>query len=190
MVAKNFLDSEQRKRLQRVMREADCPRLREHALMLLLKNDGKTYREIADFIGCGYTTVAHWCVHGNPDNLDSLKDQRKQGNHQKVTDHYIQQLLQLVQTDPHELGYDFGHWSLHRLSNHLTEQTGIKLSGAQISRILKRKKQGCSQIGSNSRSQKSFELRTSIVQLRCNAVGWQMNAVLKTILFNSEGSVA
>jgi hypothetical protein len=62
---KGFLNQEQKERLQTAVRTGDCPRLRSHALILLLQNDGKTYKEIADFIGCGYRTVADWCVHGN-----------------------------------------------------------------------------------------------------------------------------
>lgn len=45
MPAKGFLNQEQKERLQRVMREGDCSRLREHALIVLVQNDGKTYQE-------------------------------------------------------------------------------------------------------------------------------------------------
>ena len=57
MPAKGFLTQEQKKRLQTAVRSDDCPRLREHVLILLLQNDGKTYEEIADFIGCAYRTL-------------------------------------------------------------------------------------------------------------------------------------
>ena len=68
MPAKGFLSQEQKERLQTVIREGDCPRLRQHALILLVQNDGKTYQGIANFIGCGYRTVAYWCMHGDSDN--------------------------------------------------------------------------------------------------------------------------
>ena len=91
MPAKGFPFLEQKERLQPLVRSNDCPRLREHALILLLQNDGKTYEDIASFIGCGYRTVAHWCearrmrdssrqtsrVYGDPDNIESLKDKRQ-----------------------------------------------------------------------------------------------------------------
>ena len=38
------------------------------------------------------------------------------------------------------MGYDFGRWTGERLATYLAEQTGIKLSGSQVRRILKRKK--------------------------------------------------
>ncbi len=139
MPAKGFLNQEQKERLQTVVRSENCPRLREHALILLLQNDGKTYEEIAKFIGCGYRTVAYWCVHGDPENLDSLRDKRQQGNYRKATEEYIKLLLEVAEKDPSEFGYEFGRWTAERLSNYLLEKTGIKLSSKQISRILQKK---------------------------------------------------
>lgn len=139
MPALGFLNQSQKERLQKLVRVGDCPRLREHALILLLQNDGKTYEEIANFIGCGYRTVAHWCVHGDPDNLDSLRDKREQGNYRKATEEYIELLQNVVEKNPSDFGYEFGRWTGERLSTYLSEQTGIKLSSKQISRILQKK---------------------------------------------------
>jgi transposase len=139
MPAKGFLNQEQTEKLQQAVRQGTCPLLREHALILLLYNDGKTYQEIQKFIGCGYRTVAYWCVHGDPDNLDSLRDRREQGNYRKATEEYIALLLEVAEKPPGEFGYEFGRWTAERLSTYLQEQTGIKLSSKQISRILQKK---------------------------------------------------
>ncbi|QIZ70120.1 helix-turn-helix domain-containing protein [Oxynema aestuarii] len=140
MPAKNFLTAEQKKALQTAIRENSCPRLREHALILLLQNDGKTYEEIAKFLGCSYRTVAYWCVHGDPDNIESLRDRRERGNYRKADENYIQTLLELVNTPPESLGYDCQHWTSQRLASHLSKKTGIELSGTQILRILRKHK--------------------------------------------------
>ena len=139
MPAKNFLNQSQKKQLQTVVKEGDCPRLREHALILLVQNDGKTYQEIADFIGCSYRTVAYWCMHGDPDNLSSLRDKREQGNYRKATEAYMELLLKVIELAPSELGYEFGRWTAKRLATYLLEKTGIELSSKQISRILQKK---------------------------------------------------
>ena len=55
---KGFLNFEQKERLQILVRSNDSPRLREHALILLLQNDGKIYEEIATlavFTGTQYS---------------------------------------------------------------------------------------------------------------------------------------
>ena len=108
--------------------------------MLLLMNDGKTYREISLFLGCSPRTVVHWCVHADPDNLETIRDRREKGNYHKVTEAYIQLLMKVLEKEPSELGYEFGRWTAARLATYLTEQTGIKLSGEQVRRILLKKK--------------------------------------------------
>lgn len=42
MPVKGFLNLEQKEVLQTLVRSNDCQRIREHALILLLQNDGKT----------------------------------------------------------------------------------------------------------------------------------------------------
>jgi len=78
-------------------------------------------------------------LHGDPDKLDSLKDKRQQGNYRKATEQYIELLLEIVELPPKKFGYEFGRWTGERLSTYLEQQTGIKLSSKQISRILQKK---------------------------------------------------
>ena len=84
--------------------------------MLLLMNDGKTYQEISEFLGCAYRSVAYWCVHGDPDNLETLKDGREKGNYRKADEAYIQLLVEVIEKNPSELGYELGRWSANRLA--------------------------------------------------------------------------
>ena len=137
---KNFLTAEQVKKLQDALRKNSLPHVRERILIILLQNDGKTQREIANFLGCSPRTVAYWCMHGDPDDLASLSNKREQEYYRKATDEYIQLLLETRDKEPQELGYEFGRWTGERLATYLAQQTGIELSGSQVRRILKRKK--------------------------------------------------
>ena len=94
MPAKNYLKSEQKELLQKALKTEINADIRERILILLLLNDGKTQQEIAKFIGCSKNKVCYWCVHGDPDNLESLKDERMKGNYQKATEKYIEVLLE------------------------------------------------------------------------------------------------
>lgn len=140
MPAKNHLTPEQVEKLQKALKEEENGDIRERILMLLLLNDGKTQAKIADFLGCSLNKVSYWCVHGDPDNLESLKDERMRGNHKKATDKYIEILLETIDKEPQELGYEFGRWTAKRLATYLESITGIQLSGSQVRRILERKK--------------------------------------------------
>lgn len=140
MPAKNHLSEEQREKLLKALRENDNPYIRERILILLLMNDGKTYQEISIFLRLSYPTVAYWAVHGDPDNLDSFLDGRRSGNFRKVTPEYEKLLLEIIDKEPLDYGYEFGRWTAARLATHLEQATGIKLSSSQVRRILKRKK--------------------------------------------------
>lgn len=74
-----FLNPTQKENLQAVVRESPDPHQRQRTLLLLLRNDGKTYEDISAFLGCSYRSVARWCVQGNSDDLESLKDEQRHG---------------------------------------------------------------------------------------------------------------
>jgi transposase len=140
MPAKNHLSQEQKSRLLKTLKEHENPYVREKVLILLLMNDGKTYQEISNFLALTYPTVADWAVHGDPDNLESFLDGRREGNFRKTTKEYEELLLEIIEKSPAEYGYEFGRWTAARLATYLEKTTGIKLSGSQVRRILERKK--------------------------------------------------
>ena len=49
-------------------------------------------------------------------------------------------LLEIIEKEPEQYGYEFGRWTTARLAKHLEKETGIGLSGTQVRRILKAKK--------------------------------------------------
>jgi glycosyltransferase A (GT-A) superfamily protein (DUF2064 family) len=100
MPAKGYLSKLQKENLKKALSESNNPQLTQRILMLLLMDDGKTYQEISDWLGCSYRSVAYWCVHGDSDNLESLKDSRNQGNYRKATDEYINLLMDLIEKEP------------------------------------------------------------------------------------------
>lgn len=140
MPVPQFLNPTQKKNLQKALRSIEDPHQRQRILMVLLRNDGKTYEEIMAFIGCSYRSVAYWCVHGDPDDLESFKDGRAQGNYRKATPEYIAELLKVIEQEPIAFGYEFGRWTTSRLATHLGIKTKIHMSSVQVGRILKQKK--------------------------------------------------
>jgi transposase len=137
---KNFLTAEQITNLQQTLKKSNLTHVRERILIILLQNDGRTQQEISRFLGCSVRTVAYWCMHGEPDNLESLHNKREKEHYRKATPEYIKELLETVDKEPSELGYVFGRWTAERLATYLKEKTGIELSSSQVRRILKRKK--------------------------------------------------
>jgi transposase len=121
MPAKGFLSVEQKQQLQNLLKQSDCCEIRERVLILLLMNEGRTQTEIAELIGCSQRTVAYWCVHGDPDKIESLEDGRRKREQRKVNPDYLNKLLETVDKEPSELEYDFGRWTAERLATYLEE---------------------------------------------------------------------
>ncbi|MBD2428054.1 winged helix-turn-helix domain-containing protein [Phormidium sp. FACHB-1136] len=48
-------------------------------------------------------------------------------------------VLEVIDKEPQDYGYAFGTWTAERLASHLEKETGIKLSGSQVRRILVKK---------------------------------------------------
>ena len=138
--AKNFLTPEQVIHLQQALKENELAHIRERILIILLQNNGKTHQEISRFLGCSRRTVAYWCMHGDPENFESLHNKREYEHYRKATTEYIELLLKTVEQTPSDLGYEFCRWTAKRLTTYLTLATGIELSSSQVRRILKRKK--------------------------------------------------
>lgn len=69
---KNFLTLSQVAQLQQALKESELSHVRERILIILLQNDGRTQKDISKFLGCSPRTVAYWCMHGEPDNLETL----------------------------------------------------------------------------------------------------------------------
>jgi DNA-binding NarL/FixJ family response regulator len=53
------LSPNQKQRLIKLLKESDDNYVREKVIILLLINDGKTYRQISEFMEITYTTVAY-----------------------------------------------------------------------------------------------------------------------------------
>jgi transposase len=119
MPAKNHLNPKQIEKLQKALREEGKAKIREKILILLLLNDGKTQSKLADFLGCSLNKVSYWCLKGDPDNLESLIDERMKRNHKKATNKYIEILLKTIEKYPHKLGDNFGRWTAQRLATYL-----------------------------------------------------------------------
>ena len=100
----------------------------------------KHQKKLLNLSGVRFHKICLWCVHGYPDNLETLKDEKMKGNHHKATEKYIEVLLETIDKAPQELGYEFGRLSAKRLATYLEEVTGIKLSGSQVWRIISKKK--------------------------------------------------
>ena len=106
-------------------------------MMLLSFEQGLKAPQIAHIVRESESSVQRWLKRYQAEGIKGLLDAPKSGNPGKVTQVYKQQLLSSVRQRPRALGLEFSLWTLARLSDHLAEQTGIRLSGEGVRQQLK-----------------------------------------------------
>ena len=111
--------------------------VRHRAMGLRLLHEGKSPKEVAEFLGVSQPTVYDWHHRWQKEGVEGLANRPKSGRPTKATDSYVKQLEEAVEQDPQELGYSFSIWSAERLRLHLKTRTGIELKPTQFKALLK-----------------------------------------------------
>lgn len=104
--------------------------------IILLSHGGHTIPGIAQLLGCSAETVKRIRLRYRQAGLDGLTPRRPSGRPSQATATFRELLAHAVQTHPQSLGYGFANWSTARLAAHLAQVTGIRLSAAQVRRLL------------------------------------------------------
>ncbi|MEY2834138.1 MAG: hypothetical protein RLZZ574_3398, partial [Cyanobacteriota bacterium] len=141
---KKYLTSFQRKLLQKSLQPDLSDKLRQRIQIILLADEGKTQVQICQELGCCQATARQWISmartnqahhwNSNPIGRPTLVDER-----------YLQRLKQLVAHNPQEVNvpnqdyqYPFKRWTGQKLSQHLDEELGIKVTPQHLNRLLKK----------------------------------------------------
>ena len=119
-------------------RRTSLPRLRTRAQMILLSfEQGLKVPQIAQAVQESACIVQRWLKRYQAEGIKGLWDAPSSGRQAKVTPHYREQMLIRVRQRPRALGLEFSLWTLERISDHLAQQTGIRLSGEGVRHQLK-----------------------------------------------------
>lgn len=94
---------------------------------------------VASALGVHRNTVTNALRRYRKKGIEGLQDKPIPGKIPIADRAYLKLLEKVVQTDPQELGYAFTVWSLPRLSAHMEQLTGKKLSAGRLSAVLRKK---------------------------------------------------
>ena len=132
------LSAEQLSELDELYHTTRDVRVRTRAQMILLAAErGLVAAEIAAIVRQNEETVRRWLVRYQAEGIAGLSDAPRPGAPPKATAAYRERLLEIVRRRPRALGLPFSLWSAARLADHLTEETGLRLSVPSITRLLR-----------------------------------------------------
>jgi transposase len=100
---------------------------------------GHKPEQIAEMHAISKPTVYGWYKRWRSGGVEGLANRPKSGRPLKADDEYIKVLLEVIDKEPWEYGYDFSIWTSERLRAHLEKETGISLSEGRFRALLKRK---------------------------------------------------
>jgi transposase len=133
----NFrLDEQELKQVEQAMKHDARAEVRQRATALRLLHRGQKPNEVAALLAVSGASVYSWMRRWETEGLEGLGNRPKQPGRRKVTTAYCEALEQALATEPAAFGYGFAVWTLERLRDHLSRETGISLTVQWLSVLL------------------------------------------------------
>lgn len=131
------VSGEERKALETLYHETKDVRIRQRVQIILLAlEQGLVAREIALIVRTDDETVRNWLKRFNQAGIDGLSDEPRSGAPSKVTAAYRQRLTEIVRQRPRALGEAYSLWTLQRLADYMSKETGIRVTNVTVRQIL------------------------------------------------------
>jgi len=125
--------------VETAIRRDKRPEVRQRCTAIRLLHMGHKPEEVAEMQAVSKPTIYSWIERWRNGGVDALANQPKSGRPLKADDEYTLALMEVIEKEPSELGYDFAIWTIDRLRAHLEKATGIALSSSRFRALLNRK---------------------------------------------------
>lgn len=117
--------------------KSDNAKVAKRATIITNLHQGYDPQAVAEIHGVSLATVYKWFNRYQSQGIAGLSNQPKSGRPAKATPAYRRRLIEVLETNPHDLGLGFSIWTLPSLQTFMERETGISLSQNRISEILK-----------------------------------------------------
>jgi len=124
--------------LKQVLEALKSPiaRVAKRALVLHSLHLGYPPEEIAEMQDLSLATVYNHFNRFKAAGIEGLPDKPKVGRPPKADEAYRAKLEQTLESNPKDLGFAFGIWTLPRLALYLEQATGVKLHPDRLAQVL------------------------------------------------------
>jgi transposase len=134
------LSNAQRWTIENMMKRTKSRVEAQRCRIVLLLADGETPSQVQKKVGCVRSTIYTTLYRFEDECLDGLKDRRLQPDARKATPEVREQLLTYLDGAPKDYGWQRSRWTRELFSLQLREDTGILISPAYLSQVLRQEK--------------------------------------------------
>ena len=133
------LTQEELKAIETAIKHDRRPEVVQRCIAIRLLHMGYKPEQVAEMQVVSKPTIYGWFHRWQKGRIEALANQPKSGRPPKADDAYSLALVDVIEKEPKEFGYDFRLWTVERLSAHLEKATGILLSESRLRALIKRK---------------------------------------------------
>lgn len=133
------LTQEELKTIEKAIKRDKRPEVVQRCITVRLLHLGHKPEQVAEMQAVSKPTIYGWFHRWQSGGIEALANQPKSGRPPKADDAYSLILVDVIEKEPKEFGYDFMIWTVERLSAHLEKKTGIFLSESRLRALIKRK---------------------------------------------------
>lgn len=163
------LTDDELKLVEQAMQTDQRPAVRQRATALRLLHLGYPVAEVGVILDVTAASVYGWVRRWQQQGLNGLANRPKPGKPRKVTESYQHALERALDSPPASCGYTFAVWTLERLRDHLTLETGVQVSIQWLSVVLsehgyvyRRPKHDLTHLQDPTAKQQAIELLTEL----------------------------
>jgi transposase len=127
----------QKKRLEQELTKPHLsPRDKMRVQIMLLCGQGKSQKQICDFLNCAPVTARTWIHVVKSDQAHRWRDFCQDGRPKTIENHHRDRLIALFKQSPRQVGFPFEKWTSTALQRQLFKEFEIKVSARHINRVL------------------------------------------------------
>ena len=119
------LTTEQLQTIETAIKNHPNLRVRQRAQMVRLVHLGHKPQEVGELLSVTGALVYYWHARWRESGLEGLVDKPKPGRPKVGGEEYRKRLAEIIETDPHTLGYGFNVWTTKRLILHMEKETAV-----------------------------------------------------------------
>lgn len=122
------LTTEELQQVQEVISKHDDARVKMRAQMIYMLHLGNKPDEVAEVLCTTNSSVYTWHKRWRESGIAGLEEKARSGRPPIGGEAYKRKLEEVMQSDPHDLGYGFSVWTAERLIQHMGKETDVYMS--------------------------------------------------------------